>query len=329
MQDFRWAVRSLRKNLGFTVLALVTLALGVGATTAAYAVLDTVLLRPLPYRDADRLVLIREKTDVGNLLAPSYPNFVDWRDRARAFDGIASAMFPYFITVWPGANSIEPVRVQSMGLSKHFLATLGTTPAVGREFTDTENMLGGPSVAMVSYEFWQTQMGGRQPLGEIRRGDTPTTVVGVMPPGFRFVSNADVYVPHERTPGTVRSAHNYLVIGRLKPGVPVGVARSDMTAISRDLHSVFGNETQAADADVTPLRDYLVSDFRVLLSVVLGAAVMVLLIACVNLLSAQLARGWARDREIAVRAALGASRSRLVRQLCLESLVLTAVGRAI
>ncbi|MEO7086590.1 MAG: ABC transporter permease [Gemmatimonadaceae bacterium] len=328
MQDLRWAIRSLRKNLGFTLLALVTLTLGVGATTAAYSVLDTVLLRPLPYRDADRLVLIREKTDKHNLLAPSYPNFIDWRDRARAFDGVASAMFPYFGTVWPATNSPEPVRVSSMGVSKHFFATLGVAPVVGREFTDAENALGGPSVAMVSYEFWQSQMGGRQPLGTILRGDKPTVVVGVLPPGFHFVNAADIYWPHEQAPGTVRSGHNYLVIGKLKPTASLTVARSDMTALSRDLFATWGNDTQAVDADVTPLRDYLVSNFRVLLSVVLGAAVMVLLIACVNLLSAQLARGWAREREIAVRAALGASRGRLARQLCLESLVLVTVGSA-
>jgi putative ABC transport system permease protein len=329
MQDLRWAIRSLRKNPGFTLLALATLALGVGATTAAYSVLDTVLLRPLPYRDANRLVLIREKTDKQNILAPSYPNFVDWRDRARAFDGVASAMFPYFMTVWPSTNSTEPIRVSEMGVSKHFFATLGVAPIVGREFTDAENSLGGPSVAMVSYEFWQNQMGGRQPLGEIRSHDRPTPVVGVLPPGFRFINTADVYEPHERQPGTVRSAHNYLVIGRLKPNVDLRLARSNMTSLSRDLHDVYGLETQAVDADVTPLRDYLVSDFRVLLSMVLGAAVMVLLIACVNLLSAQLARGWAREREIAVRAALGASRKRLLRQLCLESLLLAVVGAAI
>jgi putative ABC transport system permease protein len=326
MQDLRWAIRSLSKNAGFTLLALATLTLGVGATTAAYSVLDTVLLRPLPYRDADRLVLIREQTDKGNRLAPSFPNFVDWRDRARAFDGIASAMFPYSITVWPAATSTQPARVVSIGVSKHFFKTLGVTPMVGREFTDAEETVGGPSVAMVSYEFWQTQMGGRRPLGDIRRDDTPTAVVGVLPPGFRFVSAADVYLPHERSPGTVRSSHNYLVIGRLKPNTPLSLARSDMTTISRELHATFGNDTQAVDADVTPLRDYLVADFRTLLSVVLGAALMVLLIACVNLLSAQLARGWARERDIAVRTALGASRKRLVRQLCLESLVLSAVG---
>ncbi|MGH7622331.1 MAG: FtsX-like permease family protein, partial [Gemmatimonadaceae bacterium] len=149
---------------------------------------------------------------------------------------------------------------------------------------------------------------------------------GVLPPDFQFITNADLYFPHERGPGTVRSAHNYLVIGRRGPGVTLDAARADMTTLSHRLHDEYGNDTQAVDADVRPLRDYLVSNFRAILAAVLGSAAMVLLIACVNLLSAQLARAWAREREIAVRAALGASRHRLVRQLCLESAVLVVAG---
>ncbi|HXT17123.1 MAG TPA: ABC transporter permease [Gemmatimonadaceae bacterium] len=326
MQDFHWAIRSLRKNPAFTALALVTLVLGIGAATVAFTVLDTVLLRPLPYRDANRLVMIRERTDEQVLLPPSYPNFVSWRESARSFDGVASAMMPYSTTVWPSPSAPEPLRVPIMGVSRHFFATLGVTPEIGREFTDDENAVGGRWAAMVTHEFWQTNMGGRQPLGAIRLFGEIVPVVGVLPPGFRFAAQVDVFFPHERMPGTVRNAHNYIVVGRLKPAVTLDAARADMTSLSRRLLAEYGNETQAVDADVLPLRDYFVADYRIMLSVVFGAASLVLLIACTNLVTAQLARGTAREREIVVRAALGASRARLARQLLLESVVLVVVG---
>jgi predicted permease len=182
---------------------------------------------------------------------------------------------------------------------------------------------------MVSYEFWQQQMGGRLPLGAIRFGDTPAPVVGVLPPNFQFVAPAQVYFPHEQGPGTVRNAHNYMVVARLKPAVSLAAARSDMTALSKSLLATYGNQTQAADADIIPLLDYLVRDYRTMLTIVFGAASLVLLIACTNLISAQLARGQAREREVVVRAALGASRGRLVRQLLIESAVLVTVGAAL
>jgi hypothetical protein len=295
MQDLHWAVRSLRKSAGFTALALFALTLGIGSTTAAFTVLDTVLLRPLPYKNAERLTFIRERTAKSALLSASYPNFADWRDRARPFDAVASAMFPFSGTVWASASATEPVRVTAMGVSRGFFATLGVQPVVGRELTVSENAPGGASAVVVSYEFWRDQMGSRQPLGLIRWGDDPTPVVGVLPPNFRFVTDADVYFGHERGPGSVRSAHNYMVVGRLKHGVSIEAARGEMTALSKAMHAEFGNQTMAVDADVQPLRDYVVGDYRVLVSIVFGAAAMVLLIACVNLLSAQLARGWTRE----------------------------------
>ena len=326
MQDLHWAIRSLRKNAGFTALALFTLILGIGATTVAFTVLDTVLLRPLPYRDSDRLVFIRERTDKQALLPPSYPNFVSWREDARSFDGLVSAMYPFPQTVSATSAASDAVRVPAMGVSRHFFATLGVAPLIGREFTDAENTLGGPRVAMVSYEFWQSHMGARQPLGFLRLGDAAVPVIGVLPPGFRFVLPADVYFPHEQGPGTVRSAHNYLVVGRLAHGVTLAGARAAMTALSRSLLATYGSKTQAVDADVMPLRDYLVSDHRLMIAIVFGASALVLLIACTNLASAQLARGHYREHEIVVRAALGASRGRLVRQLMIESAVLVGAG---
>jgi len=325
MQDLRWALRSLRKNPGFTALAIVTLVLGIGAATVAFTVLDTVLLRPLPYANADRLVYMQEVTAKQSMRPPSYPNFVDWRDQARSFDAVVSAMYPFSQTVWPGDASSTPVRVTMLGLSKRFFATLGVKPAVGREFSDDESRVDGPRAVMVSYEFWQTQMGGRLPLGSIRWGE-PVPVVGVAPPNFRFMRAADVYFAHEKGPGTIRSAHNYMVVGRLKQGATIESARAEMATLSKALLATYGTQTEAANVDLKFLRDYLVADYRTMLSVVFGAAALVLLIACTNLISAQLARGWAREREIVIRAALGASRGRIARQLFIESIILVGGG---
>src|SRR5215204_6363260 len=318
MHDLTWAARSLRKQPGFSTLALITLALGVGATTTAFTVLDTVLLRPLPYEEAGRLVFLRERTAEGQLRPPSYPNFSDWRDQAKSFSGVVSTAFAPPATVSVGAGA-DPVRATTVGVSRQFFKVLGVRPLVGREFTDSENAVGGGEGVMVSYTFWRDQMGQRTPLGTIRFGGDVVPVIGVLPAGFRFIDEADLYFAHERGPGTIRSAHNYRVVARLAPNATLASARAEMTTISRTLVATYGDETEAADVDVVALRDYLVGDYRVMLVVVFGAAAMVLLIACTNLVSAQLARGLARQREVAVRGALGASRGRLVRLLFVET----------
>jgi putative ABC transport system permease protein len=323
VHDLHWASRSLRKQPGFGALAIVTLALGVGATTTAFTVLDTVLLRPLPYESPERLVLMTERTDKGSALPPSYPNFSDWREQAKSFSGVASESYAPPATLFVGN---EPVRVSTMGVSRHFFETLGVKLDVGREPTDAENTLGGPAAVVVSYGFWQDHMGKRLPLGSVRWDDDDMPVVGVLPPGFRFMDDVDVYFGHERGPGTVRSAHNYRVIARLAPNATLASARAEMTTIARRLKAAHGDDNQAVDINVVPLRDFIVGDYRIMLTVVFGAAAMVLLIACTNLVSAQLARGLARQREVAVRAALGATRSRLIRLLFAETGLLVMLG---
>ncbi len=171
MHDLRWATRSLRKSAGFTSLAVVTLALGIGTATVAFNVLATVLLRPLPYESSERLVFMSERTKTGGLLAASFPNFDDWRTRARSFSGVASAEYSSPKTVIVGT---DPIRVTSLGVSRRFFATLGVRLAAGREFTDAENTVGAPAALIVSHEFWQTQMGGRLPLGTIMYYDSPS-----------------------------------------------------------------------------------------------------------------------------------------------------------
>ena len=323
LRDLHWAMRSLRRQPGFTALALLTLALGVGATTAAFTVLDTVLLRPLPYESPERLVFIREKTETGQLIPVSYPNFSDWRDQAKSFSGVISTSFAPPVTVSVGT---EPVRAITMGVSRQFFKVLGVRLAAGREFTDDENRVGAEGGVMVSYAFWRDQMGLRLPLGAIRYAGVVTPVIGVLPASFRYTDSPDIYFAHERGPGTVRSAHAYRVMARLAPGATLETARAEMTALSRALKATYGHESVAVDADVIPLQEFFVGRFRLMLTVVLGAAAMVLLIACTNVVSAQLARGLARQREVAVRAALGASRGRLVRLLFMETALLVIGG---
>lgn len=325
MHDLRWAFRALRKQPGFTALALLTLALGIGATTTAFTVLNTVLLRPLAYREPERLVLMLEKTVTGTVRPTSFPNFADWREQARSFAGVASEMFVWSETVTAGA---EPARVTVMGVSRGFFAVLGVQPALGREFTGEENQPGGARAVMVSWTFWKSEMNGRAELGSIRFGGGNVPVVGVAPESFRFIDDVDLYFPHEQWAGTCRSCHNYRVVARLAPGVTLTAARAEMAILSRRLLDTYGSDTEAADVEMTPLRDYLVGDHQVMLLIVFGAAAMVLLVACTNLVSAQLARGLSRGKELAVRAALGASRGRIARQLFLESGLL-AVGGAL
>jgi putative ABC transport system permease protein len=324
MQDLAYAARSLRKSRGFTTLAVATLALGIGVTTVAYSVLDTVLVRPLPYRDAGRLVLLQERTSAGKVMPPSFPNFADWRHDARGFDGIASAMFPFTSTVVVNG---DPQRVSVLGVSRGFFRTLGAPLAAGREFADEENTAGGPFALMVTYEYWKSRLGGRMPLGTVTFNDKPTPIVGVAPPGFKLVGEPDFFFPHEQWAGTCRSCHNYFVVGRLARNTSVTAAQSAMTSLSDAMFEKFGaSDTVAADVTVTPLQEYLVKDFRVTLAAVFMAAALVLIIACTNLMSAQLARGLTREREFAVRTALGASRGRIMVQLLLESALLSLGG---
>ncbi|HKW01641.1 MAG TPA: ABC transporter permease, partial [Vicinamibacterales bacterium] len=325
VQDVRYAIRTLIKQRGFSAMALATLALGIGATTAAFAVVNAVLLRPLPYRDADRLVFLREMTATHSLNPPSHPNVLDWRSRAQSFDGVASAMFPSASTVRASASS-DPLRVTVMGVSRGFFHTLGVALEQGREFSDAENALGGAPVVVVSHEFWRTQMAGRVPLGEITVSGSAKVVVGVLPPEFTFMTPASVYVPHEQMPGTCRTCRNYMVVARLKPGITIDRARAEMSALTAAMRGQYGTDITAVDVDVQDLREYSVGDYRTLLLIVLGAAALVLVMACTNLLSAQLARGWAREGEVLVRTALGASRGRVIRQLVIENAVLVLVG---
>jgi predicted permease len=323
-QDFRWAARSLRKSPGFTALALVTLALGIGATTAAFSVLDTVLLRPLPFPSADQLVVLEEVTSDRSHLPPSFPNFTDWRAQATSFTHVASTTVRFLRVADADGTTI---RARALGISRDFFATFGIAPYLGREFDERENMLGGPKVVMASYEFWQTHMKADPRLGVLRNGSDVVRVVGVAPRGFEIEGRRyDLFFPHEQAPGTIRNAHYLTVYARTKPATTLAAARTEMSALAARLAAAYGNDEQAQDVAVVPLREHTVGRQRGVLLVVFLGATLVLLVACTNLVSAQLARGFVRAREIAVRAALGASRARLLRQLLAESALLAGAG---
>ncbi|HEY4307059.1 MAG TPA: ABC transporter permease [Gemmatimonadaceae bacterium] len=326
-QDFRWAARSLRKSPGFTTLALVTLALGIGATTASFSVLDTVLLRPLPFPSPDKLVVLEELTNDKRHMYPSYPNFDDWRTQTSSFTHVASTS-PGFMRVTDDAGAT--VRARLLGISRDFFATFGVVPYLGREFNDAESRPGGPRVAMASYEFWQDHLKGDASLGIIHNGADVFRIVGIAPKGFELEGRKyDLFTPHERSPGTVRNAHYLTVYARVKPMVSLQSAQAEMTTLAARLASAFGNDEGARDVSITPLREHSVGNQRGVLVVVFLGAALVLIVACTNLVSAQLARGVVRQRETAVRAALGASRTRLLRQLLAESALLAIVGAAL
>jgi putative ABC transport system permease protein len=326
VHDLRSAWCSLRHAPGFTLLALLTLALGIAATVTAFTVLDTVLLRPLPYRHPEQLVLLEDHTThttAGDTRPSSYPNFADWRSLAKSFSGVISLQFPFSSTVGIGDETVGAVF---MGVSRDFFRVLGVPMLRGRPFTEQESAAGAPASLIVSSEFWETQLGGRADLGTVRFAGTATPIVGVLPPGFRSLYAADVYLPHERWPATCRTCSNYRVIARIAPGVTRAAAQREMDVIASSLARTYGHDELTESVELRPLREWIVGDYRALLAAVFGSAALVLLIACTNLVGAQLARGLGRGREIAVRAALGASYGRLVRGLLLESLLLATGG---
>jgi len=333
-QDVRHAMRAVRRSPGFVAVAVVTLALGIGANTAMFSVVYSALLRPLPYRDGDRLVVLDETTPKAGEVSVSYPNFLDWRSETRRLSGMAFVHSVGFDLV----GTERPMTVSGEAVSANFLSLLGVRPALGRDFTASEEEPAAAPVAILSHSLWQSRFGADPGvLGRtITLNARPFTIVGVLPAGFRSLDRLDVLVPI----GVWRAANADLaaergarddsrVIGRLAPGTGLSDARAEMGTIAARLAKEYPRSNDRFGVMIVPVRDYLVGNVRPSLLVLFGAVLFVLLIACGNVANLLLSRGAGRAREIALRVALGASRGRVVSQLLVESLVLALLGGAL
>ena len=327
--DLRHAVRLLFRDPAVTLVAIFTLALSIGATTAVFSVVHGVLLRPLPYPESDRLVAIWEVNQRGGHSRLADPNFTDFRDRNRTF----SAMAKYTGMVGPVTGAGEPTRETTVRVTRQFFEVLGIRPALGRAFGPDDARPGAEPTVVVSNEYWKRALGSSPSLSslQLRIGSSVHQVVGVMPPGFEFPANADLWVPSELEPdNTSRTSHNYWGVGRLKAGATVAQASADLSAIAKDIirHSSEHGTYLMTDAAAVPLLASLTGRVGSTLYILLGAVSFLLLVACANVTNLLLAQAARRRGEIAVRQALGAGPGRLVRQFVVEALVLMAIGGA-
>ena len=320
IKDIRFGVRSLVKRPGFTALAIITLALGIGASTAIFSVVDGVLLRSLPYPNADEIVQLREVNARGVQIAFAEPNFRDLQARSHSFEGIAQ--YSGQLTTVIGGS--EPVRAPAFVVSADFFDILGVEPIWGRTFSADESKRGGTPVAVVSYGFWQRLLGDNYPPEIfLRTMDQNLRVVGVMPPGFAFPQNAEIWIPRELFPEQIsRTAHNWSVVARLKSNTSTQKAYADVSAIAKQLKQEYGKDVDAIDIAVVPQQEYMVGNIRSSLLMIFAAVGFLLLVACANVVNLLLAQITARQREFSVRSALGSTRWRLARQFITENLLL-------
>ena len=326
LADLRYGIRMLRRNPAFGLTAILILAIGIGANAAVFSIVDSILLKPLPYADQERLMMVRDIGDRDTKTPMSYPEFLGWKDQKQIFESVGAYSLGSVDLTSPG----EPQHFDIVRVSAELLPMLGTMLRFGRGFTAQEELRAGPPAVIISDSFWRSRfhgdpsaLGGRLPLN-----DTLFTIVGVLPPDFHFATDPDLMLPLRLDAESAAPRFNFLqVVGKLRPGMTLPQARSAAAAVKGvdDHVSSFGG----ASVYMAPWRDFLIGDSRPLLVALLGTVAFVLLIACANTANLLLARAAVRQKEIAIRISLGAARMRLIRQLLTESLLLSVLGGAL
>ncbi len=327
LQDLRYALRQLRKNPGSTAVAVLTLALGIGATTAIFSVAYGVLLRPLPYTDPNRIMAVFEINTKGTWSRLADPNFDDFRDQNHCFQAIAK----YSDNMASVSGGSQPSRSMVASVSPDFFNVFRVQPIIGRDFNAADGKKGAGPVALVSYGYWKQYLGSPQDLSQshLKIDNEAFSVIGVLPEGFQFPADTGLWVPADLDgENPSRTSHNYNAVGRLRDGVTVAQANGDISTIARRIHdsSSEQNDYLLKDGIAVPLQNSITGKARSALLVLLGAVGFLLLVACANVANLLLAQASVRERELAIRSALGAARGRLIRQFLTEAFLLSLVG---